>query len=178
VWHPCVSVGGWLRKKASRPANRQRGATLIELVMLSMVLVILAAIAIPNMSPVVQRFRLRGAAWQLAGDLRLARQRAVTIQKRFRVCVTSCAITVPAGSYSLERDDGTVWSPRWISETGATVRLPEGVSLNASAAAATFNQTGITSGATFTLTNLMGSYQAVVNSTGRVRACQGTCPPS
>lgn len=130
---------------------------------------ILVAIAIPGMSPVVQRYRLRGAAWQLVGDLRLARQRAVTIRKRFRVCVTSCAITVPAGSYSLERDDGTLPSPVWRSETGATTRLPQDVSLTANAASATFNQTGMAGGVTFTLTNLMGTYQVTVNSTGRVK---------
>ncbi len=170
-------AGLWSPTNASIRVKRPRGVTLIELVMLCIVIAILAAIAIPNMSPVVQRFRLRGAAWQVAGDLRLARQRAVTIRKRFRVCLTGCAITVPANAYSVERDEGTVSSPRWISETGAPVRLPEGVSLSATAVAATFNQTGITSGATFTLSNLLGSYQVVVNSTGRVKVCQGTCPP-
>lgn len=173
ISHPTAGFSS--PKNAWPQARRRRGVTAVELVILLGVLAILAAFAIPSMSPVVQRFRLRGAAWQVAGDLRLARQRAVTIRKRFRVCVTNCAITLPANAYSVERDDGTVSSPRWISETGAAARLPEGVSLSATALAATFNQTGTTSGATFTLTNLMGSYQVVVNSTGRVKVCQGTC---
>ncbi len=62
-----------------------RGVTALELVTIVVVCVILGAIAVPGMSPVVLRYRLRGAAWQLAGDVRLARQRAVTLRKRYRV---------------------------------------------------------------------------------------------
>jgi len=164
--------GPWKRVRC--PGTRQRGATVVELLTVIVLLVILAAIAIPNMSPVVLRYRLRGAAWQLVGDLRLARQRAVTVQKRFRLCVTSCAITVPAGSYSLERDDGTPLSPQWLSETGATVRLPQDVTISTTATA-TFIATGMASGGTFTLTNLIGTYQVAVGATGRVRVCQGSC---
>jgi Tfp pilus assembly protein FimT len=156
-------------------ATQARGATVVELLTVLVLLVILAAIAIPNISPVVLRYRLRGAAWQLAGDLRLARQRAVTLQKRFRVCVTSCAIDVPVSSYSLERDDGTPSTPQWVSDTGAPVRVPPDVSVGASATA-TFATTGAASGATFTLTNLIGTYQVVIGSTGRVTVCQGSCP--
>ena len=59
-----------------------RGVTALELVTIVALCVIIGAIAIPGMSPVVLSHRLRGAAWQVAGDLRLARQRAVTVRKR------------------------------------------------------------------------------------------------
>ncbi|MBI2001903.1 MAG: hypothetical protein HYS69_12080, partial [candidate division NC10 bacterium] len=101
----------------------------MELITLVVLLAILVAIAIPNMSPVVLNYRLRGAAWQLAGDIRLARQRAVTLRKRFRVCVSSCAITVPTGAYSVERKDGSTWT----SETGTTTKLPQDVTISATA---------------------------------------------
>ena len=137
-------------------------------------LTVLAAIAIPNMSPVVLRYRLKGAAWQVAGDLRLARQRAVTIRKRFRVCVQNCAISVPAGSYSVERDDGTVASPQWVSETGAPTKLPPNVTISATGTT-TFAKTGTASGSTFTVQNLIGTYQVKAAATGRVIVCEGTC---
>ena len=149
--------------------------TLVELLVVLGILAILAAIALPNMSPVVLGYRLRGAAWQLGGDLRLARQQAVSMQRRFRVCLGNCAISVPAGSYSLERDDGTPSSAQWVSLYGVPTRLPEGVTLQATATS-TFRPNGAASGSTFTLTNLLGSYQVVVNSTGRVTVCRGTCP--
>ncbi len=147
-----------------------RGVTAVELLILVVLLIILAAFAIPGISPVVLNLRLRGAAWQLGGDLRLARQRAVTARSQFRICVTSCAISVPAGAYSLERNDGT----GWVSETGTAVRLPPGVGVSATATAS-FGQTGTASASTFTLSNVMGTYVVVVNPTGRVRVCQGSC---
>jgi len=158
------------------PAKAGRGVTFIELIILTLTLVILASISIPRMGPVVQTFRLRGAAWQLGGDLRLARQRALTSQQRFRICVSSCVIPMQAGEYSLERDVGTPGSPKWISETGAAIRLPADVTISASATA-TFSSTGMASGSTYTLTNLMGQYEVKVASTGQVKECKGSCPP-
>lgn len=161
--------------KIARNRGKTRGVTAVELLTLMVLLVILAAFAIPSMSPVVLRQRLSGAAWQLAGDLRLARQRAVTVRKRFRVCLTSCAIGVSAGSYSIERDDGTVSTPNWVSETGVPVRLPPDVTATTTGTA-TFTTTGMASGGTFSVSNIMGTYEIAVASTGRVKVCQGTCP--
>ena len=153
-----------------------RGVTFIELIILTVAMLILASIGIPRMGPVVQGFRLRGAAWQLAGDLRLARQRAVTSKQRFRICVSSCVITVKAGEYSLERDIGSPGSPNWISETGVATRLPPDVTISASATA-TFSSSGMASGSTYTISNLMGDYEVAVAITGQVRACKVPCPP-
>jgi Tfp pilus assembly protein FimT len=152
--------------------------TAIELVTLVVLLVIIAAFAIPGMSPVVLRYRLRGAAWQVAGDLRLARQQAVTMRKRFRVCVTNCAIAVPAGAYSIERDDGSVTAASWKSTTGATRRLPQDVQLQVDRPATMFQMTGTTADTgTFLLTNAIGSYAVTVTTTGRIRVCEGSsCP--
>jgi Tfp pilus assembly protein FimT len=146
----------------------------VELITIMFLMVILAAVAIPGFTPVILNYRLRGAAWQVAGDLRLARQRAVTLRKRFRVCITSCQITVPTGAYTIERDDGTVASPSWVSDTGAVVWLPTNVSVSTTATA-TFSTNGMASGGTFTVSNLMGTYQVAVASTGRVLVCKGSC---
>ena len=164
-------------KRSGRQVSWPHGVTFIELITLTIVILILAMIGIPRVSPIVQGFRLKGAAWQLAGDLRLARQRAVTTQQRFRVCVTSCKITVPVGTYSVEVEDPPLGSLKWRSETGTPVRLPPDVTL-AATATATFTANGMVSGATFTLTNLIGSYQVTVTSTGQVTVtpCSGTCP--
>jgi Tfp pilus assembly protein FimT len=161
----------------SRPGgNGGRGVTIIELLCLVFLLAILVAIAIPGMSPVTLNLRLRGAAWQVAGDLRLARQRAVTLKKRFRVCVTSCAIAVPAGSYSLERDEGAPGVPSWVSDTGVVSRLGPGVTISTSATP-TFNEIGTAGPGTVTLTNPVGIYQVAIAQSGRVTVCAGTCPP-
>jgi Tfp pilus assembly protein FimT len=144
------------------------------LITIVVLMVIIGAVAIPNISPVVLSYRLRGAAWQVAGDLRLARQRAVTVRKRFRVCVSNCAMAMRAGTYSVERDNGTVSSPNWVNETSALARLPQDVAIS-STATVTFGVTGIASAGTFTVSNLMGTYTVAVNATGRVRVCKGSC---
>lgn len=151
-----------------------RGATALELITIVFLLVVLSAIAIPGFTPVILNYRLRGAAWQVTGDLRLARQRAVTLRKRFRVCITGCTITVPPGAYTIERDDGTVSTPNWVSDTGVVVPLATSVSISTTATV-TFAITGMASGATYTVSNLAGTYQVVVASTGRVQVCKGSC---
>lgn len=158
-----------------------RGVTFIELITLIIVILILAMIGIPRVSPIVQNFQLKGAAWQLAGDLRLARQRAVTTQRRFRICVTGCKITLPVGAYSIELEQSPMGSLKWTSETGAAAKLPPGVCLSANApGTATFAVNGMASGNTFTLYNLIGEYQVTVGSTGQVMVAvvTGANPPS
>jgi hypothetical protein len=118
---------------------------------------------------------LRGAAWQVAGDLRLARQRAVTIKQRFRFCVAGCAISVPAGSYSVEREDGAMGSGHWVNENGAATRLPTDVTI-ALNATPTFTIIGTAAAGTVTLANLLGVYEVAVAQSGRVQVCDGTCP--
>jgi hypothetical protein len=84
---------------------------------------------------------------------------------------------VPGGSYSVEVDIGTPSTPKWISETGFATRLPPDVTISATDTDSTFKANGMASGNTFTLTNLIGTYEVRVASTGRVKVCQGTCPP-
>jgi len=152
--------------------------TLVELVTLVALLVVLAALAIPTISPIVLRYRVRGAAWQVAGDLRLARQRAVTLKKRFRFCVSGCIVTVPPGSYSVEKEVGALGSNNWVNENGVATKLPPDVAIAANTTPR-FNLIGTTdvgSNGTVTLSNLLGVYQVVVAQSGRVQVCEGVCP--
>lgn len=171
--HPRLSAR--LRAGAGRGwGGGGRGVTALEMITIVALLVIIGMAAIPSMSPVVLGHQLRGGAWQVAGDLRLARSQAVTIRKRWRLCVVNCAIGVPAGSYSIERDEGTPTTPRWVSHTGVVSRLPKDVTVSLSQTV-TFNVTGNASGGTFTLVNRIGTYQVVASATGRVRVCPGSC---
>jgi len=147
---------------------------MFELLLVALLVAILGMMAVPLVTSVAQQLRLRGAAWQVAGDLRLARQRAVTLRTRMRVCLASCAISVPSGTYSVEIDRGTPSSPNWASEAGTIVKLPRDVNISASATA-TFASTGMASGCTFTLTNAVGTFQIAVNPAGQVRVCRGSC---
>ncbi len=170
----------WLcvpRRLALR-AGPCRGVTLVELVTLVALLVVLAALAIPTISPIVLRYRVRGAAWQVAGDLRLARQRAVTLKKRFRLCITGCAITVPPGSYSVEKEVGALGSNDWVNENGVATRLPPDVAIaaNTTPIFRLIGTTEVGANGTVTLSNLLGVYKVVVAQSGRVQVCEGACP--
>ena len=155
--HPCLQV------------KRRRGVTFIELLISTMVLLILVMIGIPRISPIVQSFHLKGAAWELTGDLRLARQRAVTTQRRFRVCVSNCGISVPVGTYSVEMEQPPVGSLNWTSDTGVPVRLPPDVCISAdNPGTVTFAPDGTASQNTFSLYNLIGEYQVAVGPAGQV----------
>jgi len=163
------------RKPLPFRAGGCRGATAVELLTLVVLLSVLAAFAIPGINPIVLRSRLRGAAWQVAGELRLARQRAVTVKKRFQLCTGECAVSVPPGSYSLEREDGAIGSGNWVNENGVATRLPQDVAIAANATPK-FTITGTAAGATVTLSNLLGVYNVVVAPSGRVKVCEGACP--
>lgn len=168
----------------TRPSGHRRGATALEIIILLVLILILAAIAVPSVSPVVQQLRLRGAAWQVAGDLRLARQRSVTLKQRFRICVaatpsipnSTCQVNTALPTYSFDRNTGTANVPVWVSETGVVRRLPQDVTIRTTATPV-FSETGNTApAASFTLANLIGSYEVTVGATGRVLVCQGACP--
>ncbi|MCX5735520.1 MAG: GspH/FimT family pseudopilin [candidate division NC10 bacterium] len=142
----------------------------MELITIVFVLVIMATTAIPLMRPVVLSGQLRGGAWQLVGDLRLARQMAVTTQKRHRICLSNCTLTVASECYSFEREEGA----NWVSAAGgAAARLPPGVtvSVNTTGSKLTFDEKGMANPGTFTLQNLSGTYNVIIGVTGRVRVC-------
>ena len=155
-----------------------RGVTLVEMVTLVALLVVLAALAIPTISPIVLRYRVRGAAWQVAGDLRLARQRAVTLKRRFRFCITGCAITVPPGSYSVEKESGALGSNVWVNENGVATVLPPDVAIaaNTTPRFTLIGTTDVGTNGTVTLSNFLGVYHVVVAQSGRVQVCEGACP--
>lgn len=159
-----------VRRDAAGRRQGSRGVTAVELITIVFVLVILATTAIPLMRPVVLSGRLRGGVWQLVGDLRLARQMAVTTQKRHRICLSSCTLTVASGGYSFEREEGA----NWVSAAGgAATRLPPDVtfSVKTTVNKLTFDEKGMASPGTFILENLSGEYNVIIGVTGRVRVC-------
>jgi len=155
-----------------------RGVSIIEILMVALALAVMAGMALPSVSRTLEVTRLRGAAWNLAGDLRLARQKAVSLQQRHRICFTNCTAPPPAGGYFLERKaDPTVPDPGGWALDLIRSDLPDGVTLTWTGDKVTYDTKGEAFGSTVTLTNSVGTYQVVASSSGRVRACKPTCPP-
>lgn len=157
--------------------KEQRGFTGIEIFVVLVVIGIMAAAATPWILGAIQTYRVRAAAWELAGDLRLARQKAVSLQRRHRICFAACGSPVPTGAYLLERQDPTPPPPRWVLDITRN-DVPNGVAVTSPANTLTYGTKGDGSGGTITLTNNIGTYVVVAAPSGRVRVCKGTiCPP-
>ena len=131
---------------------------------------IVSAALLPNLATTIQGYRLRTSAWQLAGDLRGARQKAVTTNRRHRVCFDNCGGAVPPDGYLIQREEGSKW------EIDTTVR-PSTIGVQVrSNATITFAHTGEAAGGTVTLASGPRSFQVRTHFTGKVTVCKGSCP--
>ena len=160
----------------NRPVGRWRRTrwgmafTLPELLIAAGIIGILSTAALPTFAGTIQRYRLRTTAWQVAGDLRLSRQRAVSTNRRYRVCFNNCGEPVPTDGYLIQREEGASW------ELEATVQPPtRGVQVTSNATM-TFARTGEAAAGTVTLVSGPRSYQVRMHFTGKVTVCEGGCP--
>jgi Tfp pilus assembly protein FimT len=154
-----------------------RGVSIIEILMVALALAVMAGMALPSVFRTLEVTRLRATAWNLAGDLRLARQKAVSLQLDHRICFANCdGAAVPAGGYLLQRKVSAGPPAVWFVDV-RRADLPDGLTLTWSADAVRYDLKGEASGSTITLTNSAGTYDVVASPSGRVRACKPTCPP-
>jgi len=91
-----------------RGAGRASGGgfTYAEVLMTAVLILIMVGISIPMVTPRYRTYQLRGAAWQVAGDLRLARQRAVTTRNSYRFVFTDSAAGANPNTYVIQYSTG------------------------------------------------------------------------
>jgi prepilin-type N-terminal cleavage/methylation domain-containing protein len=66
-----------MARHASLPTRRERGFSLIELVVVVAIIAIMAFVAFPNIGQYIRNYRIKGAAQLVAGELNAARSRAI-----------------------------------------------------------------------------------------------------
>ena len=98
-----------------------RGATLLDLLIASAILLLLLAIAIPNLSRLRSPYALAGATRQIAAALQATRLRAIAHNVRYRVNFDAAH-----ASYTIEREQ----TGSWIADS-APQPLPRGAQLGA-----------------------------------------------
>ena len=118
--------------------RRQRGFSLIEMVVVLALSSIAALIAVPRMSAFHAQFQLAGAANQLAFDIARARIQAIGQHKCVRILMTGTTQYVRQTSAATS---ATACSTTWT--TAQTMTLPTGVTSAGSARQVCFGERGL-----------------------------------
>jgi type IV fimbrial biogenesis protein FimT len=140
---------------------RQRGFTLIELMVALAVAAVLLTVAVPSFFESTARSRLEGVVNELAIDLQYARSEAVRERAPVVVLVVS-----NGASYTITNPTATL----------KTVTLPAGVTLTSGATVSYDALRGISQATTFTATasGLTPTIRVSTNALGRVQVCAPT----
>jgi len=132
------------------------GLTLLELITVVAVIMILVAIAMPNIATFSSGYKLKAAAREVATDLQLTRLLAVKENKTFQVIFGSSSYQV------IRLSDGIVAKSRSFGP-----EYPD-ISLTNAAPTITFDPRGLSNGSTVTVANTRGTKNVSVAPTGRV----------
>jgi type IV fimbrial biogenesis protein FimT len=162
-----------------------RGLTLVELAITLAIVAVLAALAIPSFSQLIERQRLVGAAVQLAGDVQFVRSESVLRNEPLRLSFytttygtcylvhsgerSACACAAAAGAATCT---GTAAPIKTVAVLGTS-----GLSVQANVASIRFDPlhgTGTPTGTLRVVSARAGSIHHVVNLLGRVRSCSPT----
>ena len=134
-------------------------------------ILVLAAAAIPWSLGLSQTYQLRTAAWQLAGELRLTRQKAVSTLRRHRLVFDEGAVASPV-RYRVERLDGGAWVSDSGSRAARSLRVQIDPASDFGGRAVIFDERGMVSrGGSIRVRNPAGSYAVRVDPGGRIAVC-------
>lgn len=132
---PLTPLSRWPR---GGPSAFARGVTLIEMMIVIAIVGIIAAIAVPNLNPLLQRQHLTAAAEDVAGFLDRARKKAYVEGRCYRVRLQGDALVMqkkvgPDGANCVGSSPGnSLVGATWATPL-QTLRPPAGVSLSLSA---------------------------------------------
>jgi prepilin-type N-terminal cleavage/methylation domain-containing protein len=120
----------------TEPSDRRPGEggfSLIEMLIVVVIVLIMAAVALPNLAQYLRTYKIRGAAQDFAGEVRRGRSRAIMSNTNGGV---SLAI-IDAQTYRLVQEDlvGTGDAQTPNPEFGPLLELPAGVTFESTAAA-------------------------------------------
>ena len=111
-----------VHRKRSVPRGGQEGFSLVELLIVSMIIVVMAAVALPNIGRYIRNYKIRGGSQEVAGELTAARSKAIMSNTNAGVSL----VIVDADSYRYVMEDLPAGPP--VDERLGLLRdLPGGV---------------------------------------------------
>jgi len=136
--------------------RREKGVTLIELVVVMAIVAILGLFMAPAIGEWVDNFRIKQAARDIASTLQLAKMQTISTRTQHSVTFTPGTGSVP-GTYQL-------------TPGGSWTQVPKGVTI-AAGITISFNPDGTSPvNGTITINNTKGKqYQVTVSATGRIQ---------
>jgi len=145
--------------------NRNKGITLVELVIVMVIIAIGAVLMVPNIGAWLPNYRLRSATRDIVSTLRTAQMKAISTQTDYRV-----SFNPASGSYLLRRNSGGIWF-----DEGAIQTLPSRIQISAITFPgnnAQFDSRFSSSGGSITLENSKGDQRQITvsSATGKVKA--------
>ena len=147
-----------MKKQKGTPSDH--GFTVIELIVVLAVALIVMGVALPNMVSWLPTYRLSAGARQLAGDLQLARMKAISQNTKYRLNFG----VLPSTSYTFEKDNGG-----FATESGP-FSLPNGITVTVVSATSEFQSRGtVNTAGSITLQNTNSLIKQVqISIVGRV----------
>jgi prepilin-type N-terminal cleavage/methylation domain-containing protein len=122
-----------MKTELSDRRRGQGGFSLIEMLIAVVIIMIMAAVALPNIAQYLRTYKIRGGAQELAGEVRTGRSRAIMSNTNTGVSL----VIVDGNSYRLVQEDlvGTGDAQTPFPEFGPLQDLPTGVVFEATTAA-------------------------------------------
>lgn len=118
---------------------RSRGITLVELVITVAVIGVLALIAVPNMTALINSNRVTSAAGELTAAIQVARSEAVRRNARVRVCGNAACNSTNWSQVVVVHANPTAGDPAVIRTTSA----PGGVTVTSPVTSIVFRPSGV-----------------------------------
>ncbi len=113
-----LRVGETVNARGIRRALGARGGgfTYVEALMTALVIVVMAGVSLPVVVPRYRTYQIRAAAWQIAGDLRLSRQRAVTTRNPYRFVFADAVAAADPNTYAIQSGAQQGGVRVWVQE--------------------------------------------------------------